>query len=664
MSRIYGKGEQPSNLFNQQYGPHKFNRYFYAQVGRIIDIDYDRYRMKVEWMDGGGSPDWFPISFPYIGPASQMGAMPEIGAFAICTYIKESETGKGTPLSAAAFLPVSLQGALEHNSVKILPDSLPTEDDNLLFLKFRKLIKGDMIMSSMYGGEVFVNKDVEIKDGLHDCILLRSSDQSIIMTSLNHFVFANGVAINAGPIIRNKMQGLFDSKGNRNPGLLAHELSLPDGRDNIYIVPNGKSIQEGSLFYSEYRIDVDEITDASLDVNDINQQSVLSNRDPIVSLVMGNYVGNDDVSNNLGKILRPQLFTSASDLEGYFNMVECQQNKGIDEVAKLGLAYAVHLLKTNGFMGFDKEGHFYLNMGSSSSANPTGAGRSMSILGQGNLKEIWGSSADTGNSWDLSTKGGVSWDIGKHNGKKSSRSIDIKASSGIYLEAQSNDILPSPEPMYPGSNTVASGYGYRASITGNKKVEVSGSETLQVSGESSLVVNGLRYEEIRGSASYSYQTDKSENCLGVYTQVVVKEMQGRFGKRKETVNFGQELTVLTGDIKETIQTFGNKKTWLTKGNIEETIVAGDRKVNIIAGNYKVSVAAGGIDIKALGSAKLTGLKGVTLTGLKTDIKSATVSLGAVPVKGGVVTGLPGIPSTLCYVTGIPPKGSMTVKASV
>lgn len=664
MSRIYGKGEQPSNLFNQQYGPHKFNRYFYAQIGRIIDIDYDRYRMKVEWMNGGGSPDWFPISFPYIGPAGQMGAMPEIGAFAICTYIKESETGKGSPLSAAAFLPVSLQGALEHNSVKILPDSLPTEDDNLLFLKFRKLIKGDMIMSSMYGGEVFVNKDVEIKDGLHDSILLRSSDQSIIMTSLNHFVFANGVAINAGPIIRNKMQGLFDSKGNRNPDMLARELSLPDGRDNIYIVPNGKNIQEGSLFYSEYRIDVDEITDASLDVNDINQQSVLSNRDPIVSMIMGNYVGNDDISNNLGKVLRPQLFTSASDLEGYFNMVECQQNKGIDEVTKLGMAFAVHLLKTNGFMGFDKEGHFYLNMGSSSSANPTGAGRSMSILGQGNLKEVWGSSADTGNSWDLSTKGGISWDIGKHNGKKNSRSIDIRTSSGIHLEAQGNDVLSSPEPIYPGSNTRVSGYGYRATITGNKKVEVSGSETLQVSGESSLVVNGLRYEEIRGSASYSYQADKSENCLGVYTQVVVKEMQGRFGKRKETVSLGQELTVLTGDIKETIQTFGNKKTWLTKGNIEETIVAGDRKVNIIAGNYKVSVGAGGVDIKAIGSAKLTGLKGVTIQGLKTDIKSATVSLGALPVKGGVVTGLPGVPSTLCYVTGIPPKGSVTVKASI
>jgi hypothetical protein len=375
---------------------------------------------------------------------------------------------------------------------------------------------------------------------------------------------------------------------------------------------------------------------------------------------MGNYAGNDDLSNNIGKMLRPQLFSSSSDVQGLFSLVECSQNKGVDEVSKLGMAFAVHLLKTNGFMGFDKEGHFYLNLGSSSSANPLGAGHSMSMLGQGNLKEVWGLSADTGNSWNLSTKGGVYWDIGRHNGKKNNRSIDIRTTNGVYLEVQGNDVLSTPESMYPGSGTTVTGYGYRSSITGNQKVEVSGNETLQVSGESSLIVDGLRYEEIKGSASYSYQTDKSENCLGVYTQIVIKEMQGRFGKRKETVTQGQELTVLTGDIKETIQTFGSKKTRLTKGNIEETIVAGDRKVNIIAGNYKVSVGAGGVDIKALGSAKITGLKGVILQGLKTDIKSATVSLGALPLKGGVVTSL----THLDYITGLPLRGSLTIKAGM
>jgi hypothetical protein len=663
MSRIYGKGEQPSNLFNQFYGSNRFNRYFYSQIGRVVDVDYDRYKIKVEWLDGGGSPEWFPISFPYVGPASQMGAMPEIGAFAICTYIKESETGKGVPLSAAAFLPVALQGALEHNSVRRLPDSLSTEEDNLFFLKFRKLIKGDMIMSSQYGGEILVNRDVEVKDGFGDCFLLRSSDQSIIMTSLNHFVFTNGVAMSAGPIIRNKMQGIFDASGNRIPNGLARELSLSDGRDNIYVVPIGQNIQEGTLFYSEYRLDVDEITDGTIDINDINQQSVASNRDPIVSLIMGNYAGHDDLSPNLGKMLRPMLFSSPTDTEGYFSLLECAQNKGVDEVSKIGVAFAVHLLKNGGFMGFDKEGHYYLNMNASTSANPMGAGRSMSMLAQGSLKEIWGSTADTGNSWDLSTKGGIQWDIGRHNGRRNNRSIDIRTSNGVNLDIQGDDQLSTPEAMFNGSDTVVSGFAYRASVGGNQKIEVQGSETLQVSGESSLIVDGLRVERLN-AATYQYQGNKSENCGDTYSQVVVKEMQGNFGKRKDMVKQGQELTVLTGDIKETIQTFGSRKTNITKGNIEEIIIAGDKKINIITGNYKVSVGAGGIDIKALGSAKLTGLKGVTIQGLKTDIKSATVNLGVLPLKGGVVTGLPGTPSTTCYITGIPPRGSLTVKASI
>lgn len=177
-------------------------------------------------------------------------------------------------------------------------------------------------------------------------------------------------------------------------------------------------------------------------------------------------------------------------------------------------------------------------------------------------------------------------------------------------------------------------------------------------------MDGLRHEEIRGAASSHIIGNKSINVTEIYTQVVLKEMQGRFGKRKESVINGQTLTIDAGDMVETIKTFGNKKTAITKGNIEETIFVGDKRVTIITGNYKVKVGAGGIDISAAGSAKLTGLKGVTIQGLKTNINSATVSLGALPVKGNVVTGLPGVPSTFCYISGLPPRGSMTVKASI
>jgi hypothetical protein len=661
--RIYSNGEQPSELFSQQYGANKFHRYFYTKVGKILDIDYERYKIKVEFQDGSGSPDWFPISFSYVGPASQCGAMPEIGALVLCSFVREGMSGKGTPL-AGAYLPVALQAALEHNVIKRLPDSLPTEEDNLFFMKFRRLQKGDMIMSSQFGGELFINRDIELRDGLNDSILMRSSDQSIIMTSLNNFMFANGVVVSAGPLIRNKVQGIFDAEGNRIPNQLFHELGLVGGKDNIYIVPKGQSIEENSLFYSEYRVDVDEITDGSLDVNEINSHSVTTSRDPIVSMIMGNYAGHQDLSTNLGKMLRPSIFSTSKPTLGEFELIECSQNKGVDEVSKLGVAFAIHLLKTNGFLGFDKEGHLYINLNSSSSANPLGAGKSMSLLGSGSLKEMWGKNADTANSWDLVTKGGIKWTIGNHNAKGQTRSIDISTTKGIKIEALDNDALPEPELMYPNSSTTVTGYAYRSDVYGNQKVIVGGNETLQVSGESSLIVDGLRHEEIRGAASSHIIGNKSINVTEIYTQVVLKEMQGRFGKRKESVINGQTLTIDAGDMVETIKTFGNKKTAITKGNIEETIFVGDKRVTIITGNYKVKVGAGGIDISAAGSAKLTGLKGVTIQGLKTNINSATVSLGALPVKGNVVTGLPGVPSTFCYISGLPPRGSMTVKASI
>jgi hypothetical protein len=661
MGRIYARGEKPHSIFSDRNGPNKDKRYFNLKVGRIVDIDYERYRFKMEWVTGMGSPEWVPMSFPYVGPGSCIGAMPELGSLAICGFLIE-EGGLNPRPMCLGFLPVALQTALEGNVVKLLPDSLPNDQENLVFMRFRKLQKGDLVMASLYGGEVFVNRNVELRDGTRDTILIRSSDQSIISTSLNNFIFANGASVSAGQIIRNKIP-IFDANGVRIPDQLAREFSLPDGRDNIYLIPFGTRIEENAMFYSEYRVDVDDLVNGSLETNDINNQSGLTNKDPIVSLIMGNYVGANETDNRYGKILRPILFNSPADSEGQFNLVECVQNKGIDEVANLGLAYAVHLLKKDSFFGFDKEGHLYLNLNASSTANPLGAGRSMSLLSTGNLKEVWGRAAEDDNSWDLSASGGVKWNIGQHNDQGNNRSIDIRTASSTYLEINGSEVgANDPDfnvsPSVPESNTK---YSRQEFISGNQKVAIGGTEKKSVVGNSVIVVNGMRKEIIGGAGSYEYQTDKSENCMGVYSQVVIKEMQGRFGKRKETVLLGQELTVMTGDMVESIKVFGSKKTTLTSGSIVETILNGYKKINIALGGYILQVGVGNINLTAAtGTVNVTGTAGVTIKSLKTDINSATVNIGAIPVRGGVVTSL----THIDYVTGLPLRGSMTVKASV
>jgi len=331
-------------------------------------------------------------------------------------------------------------------------------------------------------------------------------------------------------------------------------------------------------------------------------------------------------------------------------MIECVQNKGVDEVEKIGMAYAVHLLKNDSFMGFDKEGHFYLNMNASTSANPMGAGRSMSVLGTGNLKEVWGQSADDGNSWDYATKGGIKWNVGQHNARAKNRSIDIRTSSGIKIEVRNND---------------DEGYAKQELLYGNQRISVGGNESIEVYGNSDSTYTGSIHEQILGAASYDYHTNKTETCTEVYTQTVVKEMQGNFGLQKEKILKGQELTIALGNKTETLLK-GSKKTTLLAGNIEETIVAGNRKVNIVAGKYTVSVKAGNIEIGTLtGQAKVNGNLGVVLQSLvKADIKALKVNIGSVPLRGGVLTGLPGIPNAFCHVTGLPFSGSNTVKASI
>lgn len=644
MPRQYHRGEKPHEILTK-YGKDKLNRYFYLKVGEVLEIDYKLYRAKIRWLQDAGSPNWIPISFAYCGPAGCMGGLPEEHSIVICGYYNEGH-GKGSPL-IISYLPAALSVGVEYNRLKFMPDQISNEDINEIDYKFRNLSEGDMIMASSLGGQILVNNSTEISDENQDSIWLRSGDQSIISTSLNNFIFADGASVSAGIAIRNNMN-IFNPDGSRIPNINARETTLSDGRMIIYIVPFGDRIEYDTQYYTEYRVDVDEKGDGFLDSNEINSSSPLSTRDPIVTMAMGNYIGADDKSNKYGTILRPVLFSSLSDKAGSFDLIQCAQNKGVDEVSNLGLAYALHFLKSGAFMGVDKEGHYYINLPASIS-NPLGSGRSMSILAQGNLKEIWGSAGKDGNSWDLTTKGGIKWDVGTHGPIEKTRSMDIRTDSGAYIEIGGED---------------DDGFAKTERIFGNVSSEINGDKTDRVSGTESRTIGGGKDDHIMGSASYRIDVDNTINVLGVFTETVIKEKQCRIGQRKTTITSGNdELTVIGGDIQETIKTFGNRKTdILVTGNIEENITTGNRKTSVKLGNYEVKVTTGGIDIK-------TSVGTVSISGTTVDVKgqvtlnltAPVVNIGQGP-RGGVVTGVPGVPSHFDYTTGSPLKGALTVKA--
>jgi hypothetical protein len=641
-TRQYRQGEKPHSVFSNFNGPNKFNQYFYIRAGVIEEVDIDKYQMTIRWYGSDGARSRVPISFPYMGPAGCIATLPEKGAMGIFGFYDEGD-GKGSPL-CLSYLAAGLASALNFNTVKILPDSLSTSDINEVDFKFRKLTPGDISITSPAGGMVFLNNTVEIHDNSQDSIIIRDDDQAIISTSVTNFTFADGVSISSGPALRNSLV-LYDSQGNKLPNN-GSAVPQPSGKDNIYIVPQGQDITYDTQFYTEYRVDVSDMANGILDNNDVNGSANLSDHDPVVRMALGNYIGPDIRDPQLyGNVLKAKVFLSDKDQKGNFTLGKALDDNNMDEPGKIGLAYSLHFPKSGAFVGVDKEGHYILNL-PASAANQLGAGRSMSILAQGNLKEIWGSTALDNNSWDLTTRGGVRWNLGAHNLNEAGQSYSIQATNGISITVNSAD-----------NNGFAKTELYKANIS-----QVVSGDKQQTCVNYTSTINGLKVENITGSSTESVQSDKSINVLGVMSETVVKEMQGKFGVRKTTITTGNdELTVIRGDITETITTFGKRSTLVTAGSIEENLLTGTYKTFVGGGSYEISVGTGTIKIStAVGAITMSGTN-VAITGnVAVQINAPIVQVGNGAAIGGVVSGFPGIFSHFDYTTGVPLKGSMKV----
>jgi len=633
--RIFGKGEKP-HVAHRSY----LDLIKYLKIGKVEAVDPDRLVMMVSFGEGESGPSIeMPITFPYAGPSGIFGPLPEKGAKCICGAYDE---GDGTPRPLVlAYLPTGLKEGYEFNRVKNTPDALPSGDDNRIMYRFKPMSKGDVNMTSPEGGGISINKGATLSDYLNDSITVRPSDQSIISTSVNNFIFADGVSLNMGPAMRNS-KVLLDGNGARIEGTLCRETSLSDGREAVYIVPHGKKIDANTQYYSEFRVDVDELCDGVLDNNDINGISVVSTRNPIATLTLGNFIMADPSDPSYGDVVRPILFNSIDDDTGSFDLVSCTQNKGVDEVSSIGLAFAVYEPQVGGFMGLDKEGHFYMNLPGSSTSNPLGAGRSMSLLASGNLKEIWGGAPEDNNAWDLTAKGGIRWSVGTHNELGGGNSIEIRASGNTYVEAGGNQI----EKVY-----------------GHSTADITGGKTETVGGQYDLTVVGLKKETVYGSSQGKFMADYSIHTFGKFAETAMLEKQCKFGKRKTSIVNNDETDITLGNLTEEIKV-GQRKTTITTGSIVNNITTGNMTNSVKTGKYGVDVKAGNLNFATkAGTARLESKLATTIAALSVVAEGSTVKLGKGPAKSGLVTGAGAKPSHFDYVTGSPLKGSVTVTSA-
>lgn len=309
----------------------------------------------------------------------------------------------------------------------------------------------------------------------------------------------------------------------------------------------------------------------------------------------------------------------------------------------------------------------------------------MSIVGQGNKKEIWGADERYGTAWDLNLKGGIRWIIGKHNERDdnpySNRSIDIKTSSSVYYQIGYTDDentydFDNPDQVLENSRQ----YKKIEKVEGYERKEVGSTRETIVEGNDRFRIEGQKEEQVIGAYSISAGSDVNIGVASSFSEQVTKEKQETFGSRKTTITQGSsELKIRSprGDISEEILAVGNKTTDITAGNIEETIISGDRKFRTTVGNYQVNLASGNINMKtsignlsfksSTGKVELQGFQNIdikTSPASNINVQGGKINLrGKTFALGGVITGAPGVPSHFDYITGAPLVGSRSVGAS-
>jgi len=644
-SNIYHKGEKLPGALDRDRPSQKMQRYFHIRLGRILHVNPDRYEMTVEWLFENGARDNVPLSFAYMGPAGIIGAFPEEYSIGIFGF---AETG-GTPKPyLLSMVPSGLLHAMAHDLVQIMPDAIPTEDLNQIQYSHRRMFPGDMQMTSPVGGGLFINHNVELFNDYKDAILIRSGDRAIIQTAIHNYQFADGASIALGPAVRNASNNLYNPDGTLIPGSFITPFTTKDMKDIFYVTTNGGTGKPPDLntqYFTEYRVDVDDVGNGQPDFNEINSEQA-SLRNPAVSMYLGNMIGADprDIS-KYARPLRPILFKSPSDTAGSFYLATTKNQSGIDGPMILGLAWALQF-KSSTFLGVDKEGHWHVNL-AASKANPLGTGRSMSILAQGNLKEIWGPDGDSGNSWNLTAKGGVIWDLGAHNTTRGGTSLEINAAGSVSETYGKND----------------AGISKVEKFTGDVVTSIAGNQIITDNGMT-LTVRGLKTEIVTGSVSSTFQSDYSQNVSGVKTVTVMKEMQEKFGKQKKSITLGNyEMEVTLGDIKKSITGVGGYMVNLTAGDVAHDVKVGSIKNTVLTGSFKTSIdGVGGIEMKnSATSLAMSAVGMATLKGsMQSVIESPIVKLGNGAPFGGAITGMPGIPSHQDFITGAPLKGSTKV----
>lgn len=647
----------------------------------VVRADYFRMTCDIKYLDAENYAIDVPFVLPGMYAGAFMGGMPEVGGVAMIGYTHHTQDF-GNPV-ILGFFPRALWFAHTFTESVNLRGPQDNELDQLLLLqrmKVWKLYPGEFLISSKQGSDVRVDNSIFLQNSAMNEIYLDPYSQVMSFLALNQTMSSKAGRLNFGLIHRNEL--LHSDEYRKNFESASQYLS--DGRYFFRATNAPKHNSEpygtqslddnGVLGFTEFRIDIREQGDASLDVTEessgLNQSKIDkgsgSSEDgavesPLVTFVLGTLVGNDSTNDKelYGKVLTPVTFSSdsATDIVGEDKLVDSKD--GIEGERTQAGAFQVKLPNTLTSFNFTKEGVLEFSLDQSSASHQLGAGRSANIGMLGSLKMVLGRQASDGKSLLLDLLGGASINIGGDTDK--GRSLDIALSNGLNFSINGSD---------------ADRNSIRGTVKNNVDLTYSGNRYTQVYGDDITIVHGKHEVQVLGKKVDNIINDKSNNYGGSLKENVTQTYQSNVGTGRSITIAGPDILSgsTTADSKEILignqelmMFLGNRTETQLAGTYEEEILLGEKKTTIGVGDFNVSIIAGLIDMSTdVGNITLSTLAGLmSLSATQITLKALTqiqanapiVSIGSL-VQGGVVNSGPA--GHRDYLTGLLLLGSATV----
>lgn len=664
----------PGDNYSDRY-INNSNYNLFLRVARIIRVDHETMEIDVVYLDGIGAVPKIPITQPYMGPRGFLGAMPSINDWVLLGYAKSGSLSN--PL-VVGFFPSGYPQGNANDLIKV-PKSAEGIDKETRY-KMRKLYEGEIYSSSKYGSEIYLDKDVSISNSKLNEILLKSSDQSLHISTINAYLNTAGVRTLVGMAHRNSLLNdpEFQLPNKAYPtytnedGVRYYTPNLSSGINNDY--PFGReTINDSNPAFIEHRIEVKEVENPILPVTFSNsgvdvdsfykQRSDNSSDKPLVIQVLGTLIGNDPIGDRskYGMILKPKIFHDPQSFKGTPSEVGCVSDEGNDETITLAAAYTLKFPNTATAFYINKQGKYFANIASSTSVDPMGSGESAEINLQGHTKMNMGKNRSKQRSFSMTTAGGIYTNWGFDNEK--SRSWDATFRKGVSWNILGSD---------------KDNVSWRMEVNGDVVHTITGSRFTEIKGDDIRLVHGTLEDRVLGRKVDNFVSDKATNYGGAYNETAI-------GHYSQVLASGRDVTIVSpdllagsivadsldvkfGDVKHKIL-IGNKSESILIGNHDTSILVGNKSTSIVVGNYSIDVKAGVIDIKTLagsinietvaGTVNIQGTLSVNIkSAVKVNLESPLVDIGGSPVRGGIVTSGPA--GHRDYLTGLTLLGSTTV----